>query len=128
MKTCPKDMLGKLQRFEVYSGVRIIHHIFGQVYPVHNAIQSESMSLGECSSIVTVPTTALRIEGEFVDNFTEFMTNCDNSAFTMGIESLAVPQDLAIRVNRGIRVDWELMMSLITTIDIVFGPRCITLQ
>ena len=39
----------ELQRFEVYFGVRILHRIFGQVHPVHNAIQSESMSLGECA-------------------------------------------------------------------------------
>ena len=76
----------ELQRFEVYFGVRILHRIFGQVHPIYNAIKSESMSLGECSSIVTALTAALRIDGESVDIFTVFMTSCKTSASTMGIE------------------------------------------
>ena len=66
------------------------------------------MSLGECSSIVTALTAALRIDGESVDIFTVFMTSCKTSALSMGIELPAVPRGLAKRVNRGNRVDWEI--------------------
>ena len=66
-KTKLKGYVRELQRLVVYFGVRILHRIFGQVNPVHNAIQSESMSLGEFSSIVAALTAALRIDGEAVD-------------------------------------------------------------
>ena len=108
MKTRLRGYVRELQRFEVYFGVRILHRIFGQVHPVHKAIQSESMSLGECPSIVTALTAALRIDGESVDIFTVFMTSCKTSALSMGIELPAVPRGLAKRVNRGNRVDWEI--------------------
>ena len=75
---------------------------------MHNAIQSESMSLGECSSLVTALTAALRIDVESVDIFSVFMTSCNTSALTMGIELPAVPRGLAKTVNRGNRVDWEI--------------------
>ena len=96
----------ELQRFEVYFGVRILYRIFGQVHPVHNAIQSEYMSLGECSSIVAALPAALRIDGESVDIFSVFMTSCKSSA--LAIDLPAVPRGLAKRVNRGNRVDWEI--------------------
>ena len=75
----------ELQRFEVYFRVRILHRIFRQVHPVHNAIQSKSMSLGECSSIVTTLAAALRIDRNSEDIFTVFMTSCNTSALTRGI-------------------------------------------
>ena len=95
----------ELQRFEVYFGVCILNRIFGQVHPVHNVIQSESMPLGECSNIIAALTAAMKTDGDSVDTFTVFMTDCKNSALTMGIELPAVPRGLAKRVKRGNRVD-----------------------
>ena len=87
----------------------------------------ESMSLVECSSIVTALTAALRIDGESVDIFTIFMTSCKTAALSMGIELPAVPRGPAKRVNRGNRLTGKLMMKLLTTITMAFGQRYITL-
>ena len=66
------------------------------------------MPLGECSIIIAALTAALKTDGDSVDTFTVFMTDCKNSALTMGIELPAVPRGLAKRVKRGNRVDWEI--------------------
>ena len=50
----------------------------------------------------------MKTDGDSVDTFTVFMTDCKNSALTMGIELPAVPRGLAKRVKRGNRVDWEI--------------------
>ena len=57
----------ELQRFEVYLWVCILYRIFGQVHPVHDVIQSESMPLGECSNIIAALTAALKTDGDSVD-------------------------------------------------------------
>ena len=50
----------------------------------------------------------MKTDRDSVDTFTVFMTDCKNSALTMGIELPAVPRGLAKRVKRGNRVDWEI--------------------
>ena len=94
-----KDMLENLQSFEVYFEVRILHHIFGQVHPVHNEIKSEYMSLGECSSIVDALTAAFRRDVESLDNFSVFMTSCKSSVLDVAIDLPAVSRGLTKRVN-----------------------------
>ena len=59
----------ELQRFEVYFGVCILNRIIGQVHPVHNANQSESMPLGECSNVIAALTASLKTDGDSMDTF-----------------------------------------------------------
>ena len=98
----------ELRGFEVYFGACILNRIFGQVYPVHSVVQSEPMSLGECSNIIAALNAALKANGDSVDTFIVFMTDCKNSALTIDIELPAVPRGLAKRVKRGNRVDLEI--------------------
>ena len=50
------------------------------------------MPPGECSNIIAALTAALKTDGDSVDTFTVFMTDCKHSALTMGIELPAVPR------------------------------------